>query len=119
MILLCSCSEKNDSNKDDKSLSIKFGTYEYSNNEIADSKLPANYIITLNESGTYSYCESLALSSATEGTWKISDGKLVLVDDFGTNYFHIEEEKITFISEDSDNFEHVNVKNGEEFIFRE
>lgn len=122
MALLCGCSNKKDSpadNKNNKDNSITCGTYEYSNNETADSKLPVNFIITIYENGTYSYCESLALSSATEGTWKISEGKLVLADYSGTNYFNIEKDKLTFISEDSDNFEHVNVKDGEEFTFRE
>ncbi|MEE1341852.1 MAG: hypothetical protein U0L23_03985 [Lachnospiraceae bacterium] len=122
MALLCGCSNKKDSpadNKNNKDNSITYGTYEYSNNETADSKLPVNFIITIYENGTYSYCESLALSSATEGTWKISEGKLVLADYSGTNYFNIEKDKLTFISEDSDNFEHVNVKDGEEFTFRE
>ena len=42
-----------------------------------------------------------------------------MADYSGTNYFNIEKDKLTFISEDSDNFEHVNVKDGEEFTFRE
>ena len=110
-VLLCACSE-------DK-VTLTAGQYEYANNETAESTLPIYFLITINEDGTYVYSESIASSSVTNGTWTISDGKLVLKDELGTNYFNIEDGKLTFISDNSDNYTYVEVRDGEEFLLVE
>lgn len=110
-VLLCSCS--------DSKITLKSGQYEYANNETAESTLPIYFLLTINEDGTYGYSESIASSSVTRGTWTISDGKLVLEDELGTNYFNIQDGKLTFISENSDNYTYVEVQDGEEFLFVE
>ena len=88
--------------------------YAETNNQDTDN--PSDFKITIKKDGSYSCVESVIQSSVTSGRWSISDGILVLEDVNGKNYFNIEKDKITFISDGSDNFRIVKLRDKDTFI---
>ena len=79
-----------------------------------------NFVITINEDGTFTYCESMLSSYIGIGEWSVEDGILTLSDDekMGyplVNHFLIDGEDIIFVEEDSSNFVYIEVKDGERF----
>lgn len=121
MALLCACSSKegalvpSTSEYSEKEDFLIFGIYVYSESDNTDVSDSSDFKITIREDGSYSYVESVAASSVTSGTWTVSDGKLVLSDVAGINYFNIEKDKLTFISDCSDNFRMVKLREGDSF----
>lgn len=78
------------------------------------------FTISINEDGTFTYCESMFSSYIGFGTWSVKDGILTLSDDdkIGyplVNYFLIDGNDIVFIEEESSNFIYIDVKDGERF----
>ena len=69
----------------------------------------------IEEDGSYFYVEFMAVSSKTTGTWTVSDGKLILYDVAGMNCFGIDNDKLAFIDEESDNFRMIKRRNGDIF----
>lgn len=79
-----------------------------------------DFVISINEDGTFTYCESMFSSYIGIGEWSVEDGILTLSDDnkMGyplVNHFMIDGEDIVFVEEDSSNFVYVEVKDGERF----
>lgn len=107
----------------EKSEEAVSGTYAYEYNEEANIDW-ADFKITFQEDGTYSYYEGLFSSYLGFGTYSIENGILTMQDDKEacydlTNHFRIEGDRIYFIEEGSDNFVYVRVKNGQSFRLTE
>ena len=82
--------------------------------------LIGDFAITLNEDGTFSYCEGLASSYLARGTWVLEGDILTLADDGSAGYpfvnrFRVDGEDLVFIEWQSSNFIYVKVKDGERF----
>jgi len=94
-------------------------TYTYTGESFSDMEND-NFVITINEDGTFTYCESMLSSYIGIGEWSVEDGILTLSDDekMGyplVNHFLIDGEDIVFVEKDSSNFIYIEVKDGERF----
>lgn len=92
--------------------------YVYSGEPDSELAIEDNFTITINDDGTYSYYESLMRSYIGHGKWSVANDVLTLSDDTGAkriNYFLIDGEDLVFFAENSTNFIHVKVKDGERF----
>lgn len=79
-----------------------------------------DFKITLNEDGTFSYCEGPISSYLGVGQWTLKGDILLLTDDGEpakplVNYFKVEGGELVFQSEKSSNFTYVKVADGERF----
>lgn len=80
-----------------------------------------DFMVVLNQDGTYIYSEGVAASIIGDGTWKYDDGVISLT----TSKMESEEEKVrtfqyfngdlVFIKEDSDPFTYIDVEDGDVF----
>ena len=80
---------------------------------------PDKFAITLFEDGTFSYYEGMLSSYIGLGTWVEEDGIVTLTTKSGYDLVHRfrrEENALTFITEDSDNFIYVKVTDSERFF---
>lgn len=79
-----------------------------------------DFKITINEDGTYNYCEGLFSSYIGVGEWTLEGDTLLLTDDGDIaspieNYFKVEGNDLIFQSEKSSNFIYIKVADGEKF----
>ncbi len=80
-----------------------------------------DFVIQINEDGSFGYYEGLLSSHLGAGTWTLEDDILVLSDnaEMGhpfVNRFRLEGNDLVFLSEDSSNFIYVKVADGERFL---
>ena len=78
-----------------------------------------NFIIRLNDDGTYSYSEGLLSSYLAFGEWTVKAGILKLKEETrpDTSFrFRVKDGELTFLSEGSSRFMHVSVENGDRFL---
>lgn len=118
LVVLCitGCAEKEEVQDNKNSVAGK--KYIYTGEPFSDIEDNYAFTITINDDGTYSYCESLLSSYLGLGKWSVNDYVLTLSDDTGVeiiNYFLIDGEDLVFIEENSTNFIYVKVKDGERF----
>lgn len=80
---------------------------------------PDKFAITLFEDGSFSYYEGMLSSYIGFGAWEETDGIVTLTAKSGYDLVHRfrrEENALSFITEDSDNFLYVKVADGEQFL---
>ena len=73
------------------------------------------FTIHIDKDGTFSYSEGIASSYLGYGNWSVEDNILTITDDMFTNRFEIEEGKLIWREEGSDNFTYIKLTDGEEF----
>lgn len=74
-----------------------------------------DFKISVNNDGTFRYCEGLASSYIGMGEWQIDQNTITLTDGLFANTFEIEKGKLIWRADGSDNFTYVKVKDGEAF----
>ncbi len=82
-----------------------------------------DFSIQLNDDGTYSYYEGYLSSLYGRGNWTLESDTLILTDgndsdendETRVNYFKQDGDDLIFIEENSHNFMHVKVADGEKF----
>lgn len=81
-----------------------------------------DFVIKLNDDGTFSYYEGWASSYVGYGNWSVENGELVLSDDEDicypyVNRFKIDGGDLVFLEDGSTNFLYVKVADGERFLY--
>lgn len=81
-----------------------------------------DFSIAIHEDGTFSYSEGILCGYLVlNGEWSLDDGIVCLAEDgeYGmprVNYFRADKQKLEFISENSNNFGSIKVKDGDMFL---
>ncbi len=79
------------------------------------------FTITIEDDGTFYYSEGLLSSYLGKGSWTL-DGDILHLWDTGLQtetrnyYFQVDGSDLVFISENSDNFTYLDVREGERFL---
>lgn len=76
----------------------------------------SDFTLTLNEDGTYQYYAGALSSYIGIGNWTLENGVVKLNDNETVFQFKIEDDGLTFLSEGSGAFMHVDVKDGDRFL---
>lgn len=109
--LLTGCADANKIKESD----IADKTYTYENEGFG-----GDFYISLKNDGTFSYYEGPLSSYIGTGDWTL-DGNTLHLADTGIQtkiqnfYFQVDGTDLIYIAEDSDDFTHVNVSDGERF----
>lgn len=115
---LTSCGKQE--NIEDK-IAGKVFTYENEGCGIGEG-LGEDFVLSINEDGTFTYCEGNLSSYLGYGEWTLEDDILTISDDVRMagneriNRFKVDEGNLIFQETDSDNFIYVKVADGEKFI---
>ena len=80
---------------------------------IEDSQ--SDFIINIYGDGTFRYIEGDISSSFTDGKWTIADNILTLTEKNRINRFRIDNDKLSWIADGSDNFMYIKLNDGEQF----
>ncbi len=75
-----------------------------------------DFTITLNKDGTASYCVGMLSSYVGSGTWTLEEDILTISDDPFRNRFQLTDGTLVFLADDSTNFMHLKVSDGERFF---
>ncbi len=100
----------------DKNSDAAYQTYVYKGEGFG-----GDFTISIGDDGTFSYYEGMLSSYIGFGTWKLEGDLLILSEDEKVgydfvHYFEVDENKLIFKEDVSDNFLYVKLKDGEEFI---
>lgn len=107
-------------NIEDK-ISGKVFTYENEGCGLGEG-MGEDFSISINEDGTFTYCEGNLSSYIGYGKWTLDNEILTISEDERmagvrrVNCFKVEGDNLVFQEEDSDNFMYVKVEDGEQFI---
>lgn len=111
ILLLCGCRAASDNRE-----TVAGNTYKYTK-----PGLGGDFTITLNSDGTFVYTEGSLSSYFGAGSYSVDGSTLILVDGDTqiTNRFNIEEDRITWTEEGSDNFTYIKASDGDTFTLTE
>lgn len=111
LVIVCSVTGCNTSVEETNTLD---GIYVYEKDGFG-----SEFIITLNEDGTFQYSEGALSSTLGYGTWTLEDDILCISEeDYSptrTNYFQVKDGNLVFVTDHSDNFLYIKVADGEQF----
>lgn len=112
VILLAGCADANKIKESD----IADKTYIYENEGFG-----GDFYISLKKDGTFSYYEGMLSSYIGTGNWTLDGNTLHLADtgiqtEIQNFYFQVDGTDLIYMAEDSDDFTHVNVSDGERFL---